>query len=157
MPKTVKRITIYRADDEWFGERKPVLDTLRARDLLGVGEDGTLSVCPEAVRKELSNEEREVVHRLLGYTYHLEYPLIAKRHGVVGGRAAVAGRRTPVWRIVRRQGGLWRPADVAAELGLTREQMEQACRYAEANGQEIEQDSLDQQWAREALHEVASR
>jgi uncharacterized protein (DUF433 family) len=142
--------TIHQRDEPWFLQRKAVLDRLRRRKLVTNGRGRGLSVVVGAVGEELDEEEREVIHKLLGYSYDPDHPLIAKRVGVLGGRAAIAGRRTPVWRIVRRVRSGETPAAVAAELELTSQQVEQALAYAEARPEEIEQDLLDY----EALEEL---
>ena len=145
MARRVKRITIYKADHPWLAERQAALERLRRRDLVGVGRDKSISVSPAILDEPLDAEEREVVYKLLGYTWDRRYPLIAKRAGMAGGRAAIAGRRTPVWRIAHRVRSGDTPAAVAAELELEVSQVEQALRYAASHRDEIEQDLLDNQ------------
>jgi len=157
MPKRVKRITIYRTDHPWLAERQAALERLRRRDLVGVARDKSVSVSPGVFAERLDAEEREVVYKLLGYAWDRRYPLIAKRAGMVGGRAAVAGRRLPVWQIVglERQG--YAPAQLMAEFGLSPDELHQALGYARRHREEIEQDILDQERSASLLAEVAAR
>ena len=158
MSARVERITIYKSDHPWFAERQAALDGLRRRDLVGLGSDGSLSVFPDALTEPLSPEEREVVHKLLGYTWDRDHPLIAKRAGTVGGRAAIVGTRTPVWRIVLRSRRGASPEELGEELNLPVEHIRQALDYAAApeHRDEIGQDLLDQDMLNAHECQVAS-
>lgn len=149
--------TIYRADQPWFADRQAALARLRRSGWLRVGRDGAISVRAGAVAEELDPEEREVVHKLLGYSWDKRYPLIAKRAGVVGGRAAVAGRRVPVWQIEKAARSGLSLAQLVSDFELSAEQVAQALGYARRHPEEISQDILDQETAAEHVRWVTVR
>lgn len=157
MGKRVKRLTMFKADHPWLAERREVLERLVAKDLATVRKSGAISVFPAVAAEELDDEEREVIYRLLGYEApDADKPLIAKRAGVVGGRAAIAGTRIPVWQIIHahREGAT--AADLRRMHGLSDEQIRQALAYAEAHPEEIERDIFDnEQVARLAGRDAA--
>ena len=101
MQNDLKRPTIFRADAPWLQDRRAAVQSLVNKDLLAIEDDGAIVVSGAAPSEEdLEPEERVVVYRRLGYTVpDADLPLIAKRAGVVGGRAAIAGRRIGVWEI----------------------------------------------------------
>ena len=148
MAGRINRMTMFRADHPWLAERREVLRRLEDKDLVSVHGNGAISAVPAAAAEELDNDEREVIYRLLGYQVPDEdKPLIAKRAGLVGGRAAVAGTRIPVWQIIhaRREGAT--AADLRRGHGLSDAQIHQALAYAEAHPEEIERDIFDNEQA----------
>ncbi len=152
MPKRIKRLTIYKTDAEWLRDRGAVLEGLVKRDLIGIAANGTISVFPAAAAEEdLTQQERETIYHLLGYVApDPDTPLIAKRPGVVGGRAAVAGTRISVWQIAGavRHGVSRR--ELRMQMGLSDEQLTQALAYAEDHAEEIDRDLLDNEVAAQA-------
>ncbi len=157
MARPIMRITPHTLKEKWIQQSRSALARLESRDLARAGEDGVIRVSPEALRRDLDADERSVVYRLLGYVQDPACPLIAKRAGVVGGRAAIAGRRMPVWQVYGRVRDGERPEAVAAELDLTMDQIVQAITYAEAHADEIRQDVLDQEWAQSHVGEGTER
>ena len=142
--KRVKRVTMYKTSDSALAGKAAVLERLRTRDLISIRQNGTISAYPGAVEAPLEKDEREVVYKLLGYELtDPETPLIAKRSGVVGGRAAVAGTRTPVWQIVAAVQSGVSQAELRMQMGLSDEQMRQAIGYFERNRDEIRRDLFD--------------
>ena len=143
MPQRVKRITMYRR--EQFAGQEETLDRLQGRDLIGIHEeDHSISVFPAAAAEPLDEHERPIIYRLLGYSIaDDETPLIIKRAALVGGRAAIAGTRTPVWHLVnsRRQGSS--DADLRRHYGLSDEQLRQAFTYYDRHTEEIDRDIFD--------------
>jgi uncharacterized protein (DUF433 family) len=142
MPKRVKRVTMYKSDA--FAPQAPVLQRLRDRDLVSIRANGAISVFPVAAQEDLDAEEREVIYRLLRYTVpDPDKPLIIKRPGLVGGRAALAGTRTPVWQVVngRRLGAS--DYDLRRHYGVSDEALRHVFAYHEAHREEIEGDIFD--------------
>jgi len=144
MPERVKRITMFKADEPPFDKYGAELGSLKEKDLVAVRDDGTISVCPAAAAEDISNPERQVIYRLLGYEATDDAtPLIAKRAGVVGGRAAVAGTRIPVWQVAQALEAGADSADFREQFGLSDEQIAQATAYADAHPDEIRRDIFD--------------
>lgn len=145
MPRRIKRVTMY-ALPQFRGQEK-VLDRLKQRDLVSIkGKDSRISVFPQAGAEALDDEERLVIYRLLGYSVpDPDLPEIVKRAGLLGGRAAVAGTRTPVWHVVdsRRQGAS--DPDLRRHYGLSDSQLEQVFAYYDRHTEEIERDIFDNQ------------
>jgi uncharacterized protein (DUF433 family) len=142
----IKRIVMQKVDalDE---RQRAALARLEAADLAMVREDGTISVFPGAAAEEdLEPPERQLVYLLMGYEQpEPDLPWVVKRAGIVGGRAAIAGTRTPVWRIVYwLRTGMSR-RELRMQTGLGDEQIDQALRYAEIPryAAEIERDVFD--------------
>lgn len=144
MAKRVKRLTMFKADRPPFSDKRDLVDRLVQKDLLNIGEDQVISIFPSAAAEELDREEREIVYKLLGYdTPDPDKPLIAKRAGVVGGRAAVAGTRVPVWQIVNSERQGVSRCELRMQSGLSDEQIGQALAYAEAHQEEIDRDIFE--------------
>ena len=144
-PKRVKRITMHHADRPPFDGQSRILEGLQQRDLINIHrDDQSISVFPAAAAEDLTREEREVVYRLLGYEQpESDLPRIIRRHGLVGGRAAIAGTRIPVWQLVSavRDGGSRR--EVAILKGVSEEDVREALAFAELHEEEIARDIFD--------------
>ena len=142
MPERVKRVTMYSPSE--FGGSEAALKRLSDRDLIKIGDDSLISVFPAAAQEPLDDQERAIIYRLLRYTVpDPDKPLITKRPGLVGGRAAVAGTRTAVWHVVdaRQQGAS--DYDLRKQFGLSDEALRQAFAYYEAHKEEIDGDIFD--------------
>lgn len=139
----VKRVTMYTPRD--FPGSAGVLQHLAERDLVSVNEDDSLiSVAVLAPLAPLDDEERAAVYRLLRYAVpDSDKPLVVKRPALVGGRAAIAGTRTPVWHIVNahRQGAS--QYDLRKQFGLSDEAIGQALAYYDAHQEEIDADIFE--------------
>jgi len=146
MAKRMKRATMYRADRPPFCQWAPVLHALQVKDLVAIAEDEAVSVFPAAAGEELEPVEREVIYRLLGYEApDDDKPLIAKRPGVVGGRAAIAGTRIPVWQIANATRHGVSPRELRMQYGLSDAQLAQALAYAANHEEEIDRDVFENQ------------
>ena len=144
LARRVKRVTMYKADQPPFSAMETVLRRLEARDLAKIAEDKSISVFPAAAAEELDSGERLAVYRLLGYEAPDEdKPLIAKRAGVVGGRAAVAGTRIPVWQIANCERNGVSLRELRMQYGLSDRQISQALAYAEQHEEEINRDVFE--------------
>ncbi len=142
MSERIKHVTTHHCSE--FRTQTHVLERLKDRDLVSVGCDGLVFVYPAAGQEQLDAQEREVVYRLLHYSVpDPDKPLIVKRPGLLGGRAALAGTRTPVWHVVngRRLGAS--DHDLRRHYGLSDEAMRQVFAYYDAHREEIEGDILE--------------
>ena len=140
----VKRVVMYTTDQLSDAERQ-ALEGLHARDLLKVKEDNTIWVFPGAPAEEdLTADERRLVYKLLGHELlHEDLPWITKRAGLVGGRAAIAGTRTPVWQVINLLRISQSRSEVRMQTGLSDEQISEAIAYELRHREEIERDVFE--------------
>ena len=142
MPPRIRRITMYTLSD--FKGREEVLRRLEARDLAHVRKDGSISVFPGAAGEVLQDDERALIYELLNYAQpDAETSFVVKKPGVVGGRAAIAGTRIPLWQVVASMKAGSSDEELRMAYGLSDEMIRQVRAYYERHRREVDADIFE--------------